>query len=166
MKNIITITCLLLLLSTTLQAQVVEPVDDNEQNKIKIELKDAPHPDIYIDGKKYDHEILELLDQSKIESIEVLKDEKAKKELNAPNGVIRITTKKAAQQNKEETKVQIRGNDGLDPMIVIDGKVASKEELSKLSPEGIESIKVWKGEEAIKKYNAPNGAVIVKTKKE
>ncbi len=166
MKNIIAITCLLFLSATLLQAQDIKPKEDNEQDNIKIELKGAPHPDIYIDGKKYDHEILELLDQSKIESINVLKDEKALKDYNAPNGVIIITTKKASQQNTEETKVQIRSqNNDKDPVIIIDGEVADKEVLSKLSPDKIESINVWKGEEATKKYSAPNGAIVVKTKK-
>lgn len=135
------------------------------QEELKIELKDAPHPDIYIDGKKYDYAIFELLDQRKIESVSVLKDEQAMKRYNAPNGVIIIKTKKEAQRIVLVDEKEIRISDGdKDPVIVIDGKVSTKEKLSKLSPDAVESIQVVKGEKAIDQYNAPNGVVIVKTK--
>lgn len=49
-------------------------------------------------------------------------------------------------------------------VIVIDGKVAAHDELSKISALDIESIKVLKGDEAMEKYNAPN-ATIIETKK-
>lgn len=143
------------------------------QDKIHVELKDAK-PDIYIDGKKYGYEIYDLLDQDKIATVNVLKGEWAKAEYNAPNGVILITTKKAAQKaNKqkdspidveEDSKVRIRSEDGTEPIIIIDGKVADRKTLSKLSPKDIESIDVLKGEKALKKHNAPNGVIIVNTK--
>ena len=66
---------------------------------------------------------------------------------------------------KADAKNRAFGNaENKNPIIVIDGKVESQEELSKLSPSDIESIKVLKGDEAMEKYNAPNGAVVVKTK--
>lgn len=155
MKNILIVTCIFCLSASHIIAQ----------DKLNIELKDAPKPDIYIDGKKYDHEIFELLDQSKIESVNVIKGEQALKEYDAPNGVIIIETKKAAQQLIEVDEKEIKFTDsGKDPVIIIDGKVSNKEKLSKLSPDNIKSIEVLKGEKAIDEYNAPNGVVIVKTK--
>ena len=51
-------------------------------------------------------------------------------------------------------------------MVIIDGEKSNQETLKKLSPNDIESINVVKGEQAMKKYKAANGIVIVKTKKE
>jgi hypothetical protein len=48
--------------------------------------------------------------------------------------------------------------------VVINEKVSDKVTLEKLSPEDIATIEIVKGEKAIQQYNAPNGAVIVKTK--
>ena len=155
MKNILVVTCIFCLSASNILAQ----------DKLKLELKDAPKPDIYIDGKKYDHDIFDLLDQSKIESVNVIKDEKALKEYNEPNRVVIVKTKKAAKQivtvNEKEISETISDKD---PAIIIDGKVSDKETLSKLSPDDVETINVFKGQQAIDKYNAPNGAVVVKTK--
>ena len=136
------------------------------QGDLEIALKDAPKPDIYIDGKKYDFEIFELLDQSKIESVNVIKDEQAAEKYNAPNGVIIIKTKKAAEQEVtvDEDGVKVRPSDK-HPMVFIDGKESNQDALSKLKPENIESIEVLKGDKAVEEYNAPNGVVIVTMKK-
>ena len=156
MKNILIVTCIFCISVSHILAQ----------DKLEVQLKDAPKPDIYIDGKKYDHDIFDLLDQSKIESINVIKDEQAMKEYNAPNGVIIIKTKKASQQivKVDEQEIKIADSDK-DPVIIINGKVSNKEILTKLSPDNIESIEVVKGQKAIDQYKAPNGVVIVKTKK-
>ena len=49
--------------------------------------------------------------------------------------------------------------------IIIDGKVASDKAITNLTSDEIESMKVLKDEKAIKKYNAPNGVIIITTKK-
>ncbi len=155
MKNILVIIGLFCLFASPTLAQ-----DD-----IKIELKGDEKPDIYIDGKKYDYSIFSLLDQNKIESITVIKDKQAVKKYNAPNGVIVIKTKESMDQivTIDKKKIKIKDTD-LEPVIIIDGKVADKDTLSKLSPDDIDSIEVLKGEKAIEKYSAPNGVVIIKTK--
>ena len=136
------------------------------QDNLKVKIKD-PKPDIYIDGKKYDHDILEFLDQNKIESVNVIKDEKALKKYNAPNGVILITTKKASEQISNDIEKEVfTTEDNKNPIFIIDGKVSTKETLSKLSPDDIEKIEVVKGQKAIDDYAAPNGVIIVKTKKD
>ena len=52
------------------------------------------------------------------------------------------------------------------PMVIIDGEKSNQEKLTKLSPDDIESLEVVKDEQALKKYNAPNGIIIVTTKNE
>ena len=115
-----------------------------------------------------------------IESINVLKGEPATKIYGAKgkNGVILIRTKKgesAAQNapidvkvtgyandekensaNQPNSGVQIRstGTSGTEPkpLIVIDGVIAENQNMDKIDPETIESIKVIKNEESTKKY--------------
>lgn len=156
MKNTVIFICLFFLTAAQLLAQ----------EKLQVELKGELKPDVYIDGKKYDHAIYDLLDQSKIESVMVIKSEDALKNYDAPNGVIIIKTKKAASQieNSSDTKVNIVGS-VLEPVIVIDGKISTKAVLSDMSPNDIKSIKVVKGQEAIEQYSAANGAIVISTKK-
>ena len=132
------------------------------KEKLEITIKESDNPDVYIDGKKYDHSIIDLLDTDKIASVDVIKGERAISEYNAPNGVIIIKTKAKANQ------VRIRNSNGnLDedqPLIIIDGVTAEKGDLEKLDPIDIESVEVLKGERAMKKHNAPNGVVLIITK--
>lgn len=163
MKKIL-FTCFLIGITIIIQAQVVkvESKSDEKKEGLIVKIKDGKQPDVYIDGKKYDSEILELLDQDKIESISVIKEEQAIKEYNAPNGVILIKT------IKEESKITLKGDvriGGGDPKFIIDGEVSDQKTLKKISPDDIHSISVVKDEKAVKEYNAPNGAVIVTTKK-
>lgn len=64
---------------------------------------------VILDGKKIDNEILELIDPSKIQSINILKNESAKALYGeeGKNGVVMITTKKNG--NKEEGTVVVTG---------------------------------------------------------
>ena len=135
----------------------------NVKEKLEITIKDSDNPDVYIDGKKYDLSIVELLDKDKIASIDVLKGEKALKEYNAPNGVILIKTK---SKNPDPVKFRFRegANNETEPLIIIDGIPTSKANMGKLDPIDIDSINVLKGEEAMKKYNAKGGVIIVTTK--
>ena len=135
------------------------------QDKLKVELKEAKKPHVYIDGKKYDYSIFDLLDQSKIESVNIIKDEEALEEYNAPNGVILIKTKSASEQpvSADEKGLHIKSS-YKDPLVIIDGKVSNKATLSFLSPANIESINVLKGQLAIDLYKASNGVIMVKTK--
>lgn len=165
MKKILFIS-LILGLAVTIQAQEVvkiESKDDGKKENLIIEVKDGKQPDVYIDGKKYDSEILELLDQDKIESITVIKEEQAIKEYNAPNGVILVKTQ------KEESKIVITDDVWIskagDPKILIDGEVSDQKNLEKISPDDIQSISVIKDEKAVKEYNAPNGVILITTKK-
>jgi ribosomal protein S8 len=160
MKHLLIVVCLALGPFSSILAQ---ETNEAVKKKLKVTIKENDNPDVYIDGIKYNHAIIDLLDKEKIASISVLKDEKALERYNAPNGVILIETKA-----KKEDQVKIRFKDGnnneAQPLIIIDGKKVAKGDLEKLNPEDIGSIDVYKGENAIKKYNAPNGVVIITTK--
>ena len=67
----------------------------------------------------------------------------------------------------DNTFAFITGNDGKEPLVYIDGKESSREEMKKLDSKNIESINVLKGDTAIKKYGkkAKNGVIEITTKK-
>jgi len=148
----------------TIQAQ---KQDDSTHEKILVKLKEGATPTIYVDGKIFDFP-MELIDQSQIESMFVLKGQDAIAKYNAPNGVVLIKTKGANPLDfsyvkaGEHLKEMANKND---PKIIIDGKVADKKTLDTLSPNTIDKVEVIKGEKAIKQYNAPNGVIIITTKK-
>jgi len=151
---------MLLSISLTQAQQNNEKKDENQkQERLIVKVKQEGKPEIYVNGKKFDFPI-EIIDQSKIESISVLKNELAIKEYNAPNGVILIKTKNTKESSNFNTS-GIKEN----PMIIVDGKVTDKKVLEKLSPDNIESINIIKDKQAMKKYNATNGVIIVTTKK-
>lgn len=164
MKKIILIACAMFLSISLIKSQERK---NSKKEKLHIELKDGAKPNIYVDGKKFDFPI-DLLDINKIESVNILKGDKALKEYNAKNGVILIVTKKNMVE-MDKSKIKIKGcasEEGKSPMIIIDGKKSNQEVLKKISPDDIDIIKILKNKPAIKKYNASNGVIIVTTKKE
>jgi hypothetical protein len=166
MKRVLLSAMALLLCISIVQAQETEEKKsiDQKDEKVVIKAKDDPKPDIYVDGKKFDFP-LELIDTDIIESISVFKGEKALTEFNAPNGVVFIKTK--IEIDTVSSKIEINNNiDDKAPLIIIDGNVADMESLKKISPDNIDNINVVKGEQAIEEYSAPNGVIIVTTKKE
>ena len=86
------------------------------QDKVKEADRNAPNPDVYIDGKKYDHDIIDLLDNSKIQSIDVFKGEQATVIYNAPNGVIVIKTKNTSEQMVTLDQAEIKVGDSKLPI--------------------------------------------------
>ncbi len=168
MKNLILTACAVLLSISLIQAQehAEEKGKIAKPEKLNIKLKDGAKPDIYVDGKKFDFP-MDLLDVDRIESVSVIKGDKAIKEYNSKNGVVLVTTKKVTTE-KAMSKITFEG-DGVNkkaPMIIINGKKSDKEMLEKISPDDIERIEVFKDEQALKKYDAPNGVIVVTTKKE
>lgn len=132
-----------------------------DDKSLFLKVKEGESVAIYIDGKKYDSEILDLLDQDKIAKVSVLNGEFAMKKYNEPN-VILIFTKKE-NQNRAQQKI---GKEVEDPIVIVDGKQISKEELKTFPPDRIESINVLKDEESLKKYNTEVGVILVTTKAE
>ncbi len=167
MKKIILTACTVLLSISLIQAQEgkEEKGKISKPEKLNIKVKDGAKPDIYVDGEKFDFP-MDILDPNRIESVNVIKGERATKEYNAKNGVIIIITKeKEAKVIKAKTRVEY-GNPKGTPLIIIDGDEGDQETFKKLSPDDVETIKILKkGEEALKKYNASNGVIIITTKK-
>ncbi len=167
MKNYILTVCAIFLsiLLTQAQEKIEEEKTIHQKVKLYVKLKDDAKPDIYVDGKKFNFRI-ELLDKDMIESFIIINGEKAIKKYNAPNGVILITTKK--KNNLEDSNVKTKSNSDKSwkiPNLIIDGKISDKESLKKINPNQIDKIEIFKGEKALKEYNAPNGVIIVITKK-
>ena len=139
----------------------------NERNNVFIRgIHNAAgnKPLIIIDGKK-SKKLINDLNPDDIKSVTVLKGEQAIKKFGnkAKNGVVLISTKE-----KTDAKIVIRGihaNDGTKPLIIIDDK-ESKKTLKDLKPDGIKSVTVLKGEQAIKSHGdkGKNGVVVISTK--
>jgi len=162
MKKLISTVCALLFSISLMQAQEfkIAKKDNKNKEKLHVKAKEGAEPDIYVDGKKFDFS-LDLIDNDMIASASIMTGEMAIKEYNAPNGVILITTKKKDDSEKTNGKTDFNAKASV---IIINGKVSGKETLDKLSPDDIEKVEVFKGEKAIKKYNAPNGAIVITTK--
>ncbi|KGL61823.1 hypothetical protein [Polaribacter sp. Hel1_85] len=164
MNKILLIAFTMLFSTTIINAQKVKK-ETNE--KIHIELKDGAKPLIYVDGEIFNFP-MELIDQSKIASVNVLKGEQAIKKYNAPNGVILIKTKDLDITSNSKIKIKAKNkvfDDKKAPLIIVDGKVTDRKMLDKISPDKIDKMEVLKGDKAIKKYDAPNGVIIITTKK-
>lgn len=159
MKKLILTAFVLLVSMSLVQAQEItlEKKYNVKKEKLNVKVKEGAEPDIYVDGKKFDFS-MDLIDTDMIASASIMTGEMAIEKYNAPNGVILITTKKKDDSEKSSFNSK-------NPKVIIDGKITNKEMLDKLSPDDIEKIEVLKGEKAIKKYNAPNGAIIITTKK-
>jgi hypothetical protein len=162
MKKLLFTTFVLLFSISLVQAQ-----NENNKENLLIKLKEGEKPTIYIDGKVFDFP-LELLDQSKFESVIILKGKEAIAKYNEPNGVILIKTNVVKQFDFSNIKVREHLKEMANknyPKVIIDGKVADKETLDKLSPDSIDKMNVIKGKVAIEKHDAPNGVIIITTKK-
>ena len=128
--------------------QILKVLQDSLQNS-------TGNPLILVDGKEFPHNI-SLLNPEEIASISVLKkdipDAYATK---GKNGVILITTKRAANFSKRQG-----------PLYVVDGKEVPS--IDDLKPGTIESITVKKDEAAISLYGekAKNGVVFITTKED
>ena len=165
-KTMLTLFAILLAISLV-QGQENQEKKENtsKREKLHVALKEGADPDIYVDGKKFDFP-MELLDKNRIESVNVLTSDSALRDYNAKNGVVLITTKKNfVEPNESEVTTIGPAKERKTPMIIINGEKSSQDVLKKLSPDAIESIEVFKDEQALQKYNAPNGVIVVKTKK-
>lgn len=130
-----------------------------------LKVKEGADIAIYIDGKKYDSDILDILDQSKIATAAILNGEFAMKKYNEPN-VILIITKKEKEKMSQQRKEDKSGME--EALIFIDGKEVTKEEfnlfLKSDDQKGIVNINVLKDEKTLKKYNTKVGVILITTK--
>ncbi|HCY00726.1 MAG TPA: hypothetical protein DG754_11355 [Bacteroidales bacterium] len=167
MKNLILTAYAVLLSFSLIQAQEGNEATDKSsiQEKFQIKLKDGVKSDIYVDEKKFDFP-LDLLDANKIALVSVITGEKAMKEYNSKNGVLLIVTKKKMEEIRQ-SKGKVKDYSTMEnaPVVIINGEKSDQGMLQKISPDDIERIDIIKGEEALEKYNAANGVIIVTTKK-
>lgn len=176
-KLTLIITLLSLAICTSYSQNIkIELNPDKDGKAALVEIKEDSLITVYIDGKKYDSDILDILDPDKIKSINVIKGEKAIELYDSPR-VIEISTK-ASSTNYiiESTRaIKIRSNDNLieineksfgDPLIVIDGEITTKDKFKSLKPDDINSVSVLKDKSATILYGSKgeNGVVIVETK--
>jgi TonB family protein len=135
-------------------------------------------PLIVIDGqiKGFGMKYSESLDPENIESINILKGEKALSTYGdkGKDGVVEITTKNGFKAGEGAVKIKadniiINKKSGEEPLYIIDGinQGRSDETIKSLDPDNIESINVLKGESALKKYGeeGQHGVVEIITKK-
>jgi len=130
---------------------------------------------------------IEQIDPNTIESINVIKGESAKVLYGekGKDGVLEIMLKPGTKVLDLNTPIIVTGyktesdkREGVDitgyqdgipgnPLIIIDGVVSDKKNLSNMNPRDVESLNVLKGVSATKKYGdkAKEGAIEVTTKK-
>ena len=143
-------------------------------------------PLIIVDGVGSKPQNANNIPPEKIESITILKDESATKIYGdkGKNGVILITTKKSPSIKfsakeaefsdkegliiNEPQELNIKSENGKQPLIVIDGTIIENKNLEDIDPETIQSMSVLKDEKAIEKYGdqGKNGVVEITLKKE
>ena len=161
---------------------------------------DGPHYDttikpLYIlDGKEMDNKDITKISPDQIESINVLKDEEAKKKYGekGKHGVVLISLKKQDKDEKQASdsfQINLKSNivqfpaEGMTmsadtsffngdknklPLILVDGKETDKKDFDKIAPNAIQSVNVWQGNDAVKKFNekGKNGVIEIELKKQ
>ena len=165
MKRVIII-CSIVMLSLPAIAQDSKVIIKTKPD-VQVLVNRDSIPVVYIDGKRYDYDVLRIIDKEKIASVDVLKGDNAMKQYNEP-AVVRITTKDAAS-SKEEVKIRIKSSSDTGvskPVVILDGVVAEPGALDALDPEMILTINVRKDEDAMKEYNTETGVIFIVTKKE
>ncbi len=129
----------------------IELKKNDEQDIFNADPKNTP---LYlIDGKETNAVAMKSLDPKLITTVDVIKGQKAIDTYGdkAKNGVIKISTTKSGIGGSGE-KIIIKTTKPGNPLIYVDGKPITQEEMNLLNPNDIESMNVLKGESAIKKY--------------
>lgn len=130
---------------------------------------------VVIDGKvvgPYGSHKDQLPVPENIASINIIKEESMARKYGpkGKNGVMEVVTKKE-HASAPLVLVEKPVVEQVQPLVIIDGKewgtMKSNPEIEKIKPETIESMQVWKGEEAFKKYGEKgrNGVLEINLKK-
>lgn len=143
---------------------LLNPQDETVVVGFKSEISDDAL--YFVDGEAASLDKVKSLNPDDIESIEVIKGEKAEEAYGSEgkNGVIQVFTKSDRDMDININLRDVGKNSDL--LMFIDGQSASKEDLELLNKDEIESITVIKGEEAIEKYGkkAKEGVIIITMK--
>lgn len=140
---------------------IIETNKGSEKFEIKEDDEDLFNtvPDkapLYIvDGKETDAATMKNFDQKFITTIDVIKGQQAIDTYGdkAKNGVVKVSTTKSGNGYREE-KFIIKNDKPGKPLIYVDGKQITQEEMNLLKPNNIESVNVLKGDSATKKYGS------------
>jgi hypothetical protein len=158
--------------STVNSKKVIHIDDENDSNVI---IEEIDEPLFIINGNIVDKSKFEDVDSENILSVFILDDEKAKKKFGkeGENGAI-IMTKKSSTLIVTEAESDntiylnsknkfIIDSEGNEPLFILNGKIISKKEMNAVNPNEIESMEVYKSEEAQKLYGdkGKNGVVEV-----
>jgi TonB-dependent SusC/RagA subfamily outer membrane receptor len=124
------------------------------------EMKEDPL--ILFDGKEITKEEMNRIPSEQIESISVFKD-KAASDIYGEKGVNGVIVIKLKKEEKQEMDFKDKN-----PLILLDGKEITKEEMNKIPSEQIESVWVFKDKSVIAVYGekAADGLVVIKLKEE
>ncbi len=154
--------------------------DEDEKHKviikhyIEIDEDSTKSPLIIINGKESTEKSLKKINKHKIKTIHVQKGKSAKEKhgVKGKDGVIYVTTKETKHSNHPDfilsDKHFISRDSDKKPLIFIDGKKSTQEDLDKLDKNKIETIQVFKGNKISEKHGekGKNGVVEITTKKE
>jgi N-acetylmuramoyl-L-alanine amidase len=149
---------------------VIVRLKDSSKNNSYVIVSDSvvlresnKKPLIILDGKVQPNTDINKINPNSIEKIDVLKNESATKVYGdaGKNGVIIITSKVAA---KESLKKPIEPYSGPIPKNVVyyvDGVKSDSNVISKINPNNIASINVWKGGQMYNKYDVEPGVGVI-----
>jgi hypothetical protein len=134
----------------------------------------AEKPLFVINGKHTTYDDLSHIKPNDIESIHVLKNEKAIDQFGeaGKNGVVVITLKnfkkaEVAEESQNPNAYLYSTSSGVQPLFVLDGKIIQQADIEKINTRNIESIEVLKGEKATDQYGdkGKHGVVVITSKK-
>ena len=145
--------------------------DDDEHKHIEIKI-DGDKEIIIVNGKEVSRQAFEEMEEEgKVHSKHIRIEKKGTAGTNSNVLIIKDTDDEDDIEviNADSSSFFFIDTDGDDEnqLFIIDGKESSKEEVKSLSPDKIETIKVYKGDKAVEKYGkkAKDGVVDIKTKK-
>jgi hypothetical protein len=144
--------------------------------EINLNTTTAEKPLFVINGKHTTYDDLSHIKPNDIESIQVLKNQKAIDQFGeaGKNGVVVITLKNFVklesneEPENEAASITLRElSTGVKPLFVLDGKIIQQADIEKIDTRNIESIEVLKGEKATDQYGdkGKNGVVVISSKK-
>ena len=149
-----------------------DSVENNRVATFSSKNGDSLNVLIFVDGVEKDTMFIKQIDSKDIKEVRVFRGAKATAEFGekAKNGVVVITTKGDLKEIKGtlSANVAVRVSDRSDnPLYVIDGVVQDRASSNDIEPKSISSIKVLKGEAAIKEYGekGKNGVILITLKK-
>ena len=155
--------------STTVLVQ-----DGNEPHEEIVIKEENGVKKIFVDGEEVDEAVytgqqFKFYGDDEDKSEVQLKLEKKSENSNTDVLILKDTDSDSdieIHNNDRTGSLLVKTGKGKQPLYYIDGEKATKDDLSKLSPNDIATINVYKGKKAIKKYGrkAKNGVVAVTTK--